>query len=77
LVVGQGLRFSAVGIGLGLLAGLGLTRAITSMLVGVRSIDPFTFSAMAVLLLLIAAVASWLPAQRAAGLDPSSALREE
>ena len=77
LVVGQGLRLSTVGIGLGLLAALGLTRAITSMLVGVRPIDPFTFSAMAVLFLLISAVASWLPAHRAAGLDPSSALREE
>jgi len=75
--VGQGLRFSALGIGLGLLAALGLTRAMTSMLVGVQPIDPFTFSAMAVIFLLISAVASWLPAHRAASLDPSRALREE
>jgi len=77
LVVGQGLRLSAVGIMLGLLAALGLTRAMTSMLVGVRPIDPLTFAGMAVLFLFISALASWVPARRAAGLDPSTALREE
>jgi putative ABC transport system permease protein len=77
LVVGQGLRLSVVGVALGLVAALGLTRAMTSMLVGVRPIDPLTFSGMAVLFLFISALASWLPARRAAGLDPSAALREE
>jgi len=77
LVVGQGLRLSAVGVALGLLGALGLTRVMTGMLVGVRPIDPLTFSGMAVLFLFISALASWLPARRAAGLDPSTALREE
>jgi putative ABC transport system permease protein len=77
LVVGQGLRLSAVGVVLGLLAALGLTRVMASMLVGVRPIDPVTFSGMAGLFLCISALASWLPARRAAGLDPSTALREE
>ena len=77
LVVGQGLRLSVTGIGLGLVAAFALTRAMTSMLVGVKPADPATFASMAVLFLLIAAVASWLPARRAAGLDPTSALREE
>jgi putative ABC transport system permease protein len=77
LVVGQGLRLSAAGIGLGLLAALELTRAMTSMLVGVKATDPVTFVSMAVLFFAIAAVASWLPARRAAGLDPTAALREE
>jgi predicted permease len=77
LVVGQGLRLSAAGIALGLVAAFELTRAITSMLVGVKATDPVTFASMAVLFFVIAAVASWLPARRAAGLDPTAALREE
>ncbi|HXM40279.1 MAG TPA: ABC transporter permease [Bryobacteraceae bacterium] len=77
LVVGQGLRLSAAGIAVGLVAAFELTRAMTSMLVGVRATDPATFVSMAVLFFAIAAVASWLPARRAAGLDPTAALREE
>ena len=77
LVVGQGLRLSALGIALGLVAALELTRAIASMLVGVKPTDPATFVSMAVLFFVIAAIASWLPARRAAGLDPTAALREE
>jgi putative ABC transport system permease protein len=77
LVVGQGLRLSAAGIALGLVAAFELTRAMTSMLVGVKATDPTTFASMAVLFFVIAAIASWLPARRAAGLDPTAALREE
>ncbi len=77
LVVGQGLRLSALGITVGLAAALELTRAMDSMLVGVKATDPVTFGAMAVLFFAIAAVASWLPARRAAGLDPTVALRQE
>jgi ABC-type lipoprotein release transport system permease subunit len=47
------------------------------MLVGVKATDPATFASMAVLVFAIAAIASWLPARRAAGLDPTAALREE
>ena len=77
LVAGHGLRLSAAGIALGLLAAFGLTRLITSMLVGVKATDPSTFAAMAVLFFLFAAVASWLPARRAARVDPLAALRHE
>jgi putative ABC transport system permease protein len=78
LMVGQGLRLSAAGIAMGLIAALALTRvAMHSMLVGVAPADPLTFAVMAVLFLLIAAVSSWLPARRAALLDPTVALREE
>jgi len=77
LVVGQGLRLSAIGIAAGVAAALVLTRAMTTMLVGVRPTDPATFSAIAVLFFAIAALASWLPARRAAGLDPTTALRDE
>jgi putative ABC transport system permease protein len=76
LVIGHGLRLSAGGIVLGLVAALLLTRGMTTMLVGVRPTDPATFVAMGVLLFVIAAVSSWLPARRAAALDPSTALRE-
>jgi putative ABC transport system permease protein len=47
------------------------------MLVGVKAADPTTYSTMAVLVFIIAAMASWLPAWRAASLDPTAALREE
>jgi putative ABC transport system permease protein len=77
LVVGHGLRLSAIGVVIGLVAAFGLTRAMTSMLVGVKATDPITFVTMAALFLIIASVASWLPARRASGLDPTIALREE
>jgi ABC-type lipoprotein release transport system permease subunit len=50
---------------------------MTSMLVGVQATDPPTFAAVAALFFAIAALACWLPARRAAGLDPTQALREE
>jgi len=77
LVIGQGMWLSAAGIGLGVLGALALTRVMTSMLVGVTATDPVTFSVIGVGFAGIAAVACWLPARRAAGLDPTAALREE
>jgi len=77
LVVGHGLRLSASGIAIGFYAALGFTRVMASMLVGVKATDPATFGVMAVVFFLIAAFASWLPARRAAALDPTEALREQ
>ncbi len=77
LMVGKGLRLSALGIAIGLLAAFALTRALATMLVDVKPTDPITFVSVALLFLLIAVVASWLPALRAAGLDPTEALRNE
>jgi predicted permease len=77
LVVGHGLRLSAAGIALGLLAAFALTRVMIGMLVGVEPGDPATFATIALLFFGVAAVACWLPARRAAGLDPTVALREE
>jgi putative ABC transport system permease protein len=77
LVIGHGLRLSAAGVAVGLVAAFGLTRAMSAMLVGVKATDPLTFTTMAALFLAIAALASWLPARRASGLDPTTALREE
>jgi putative ABC transport system permease protein len=77
LVVWHGLRLSCVGVAIGLIGALALTRVMTSMLVGIQATDPATFIAMAAVFLLIAAASSWLPARRAAGLDPTAALRVE
>ncbi len=77
LMVGQGLSLSAAGIGVGLIAALGLTRLMATMLVGIKATDPVTFAGMVVLFFAIAAIASWLPARRAAALDPTVALRDE
>src|SRR5713226_8257998 len=77
LVVGQGLRLTATGIAGGLVAAFALTRGMTTMLVGVKATDPATFATMAVVFFLIAAMACWLPARRAANLDPTTALRDE
>jgi putative ABC transport system permease protein len=77
LVVGQGLRLTGTGIAVGLIAALFLTRGMTTMLVGVKATDPATFATMAVVFFMIAAVACWLPARRAASLDPAVALRDE
>ncbi|HEY4050869.1 MAG TPA: ABC transporter permease [Acidobacteriaceae bacterium] len=76
-VVGQGLRLSALGIAAGLIAAFILTRAMITMLVGVKPADPATFISISVVFLAISALASYLPARRAAGLDPMTALREE
>ena len=77
LVVGHGLRLSAAGMVVGLVAAFGLTHALTSMLVGVTATDAPTFAATAALLLVIGTLASWLPARRAARIDPTAALRQE
>jgi ABC-type antimicrobial peptide transport system permease subunit len=77
LVVGQGLCLSAAGLAIGLVAALALTRLMAGMLVGVKPADPATFAATAALFFAIAAFASWLPARRAAALDPNAALREQ
>jgi putative ABC transport system permease protein len=77
LIVGQGLVLSAIGLGIGLIAALLLTRLMTTMLVGVKPTDPLTFLTMVLFFLAIAAASSWIPANRAAGIDPNKALREE
>ena len=75
LVIGHGLRLSAGGIALGLAGAFVLTRAMRTMLVGVTSTDAATFLAMGCVFFAIAAVSSWLPARKAAALDPAAALR--
>jgi len=77
LMVGKGLYLSAIGIAIGLVASYFLTVVLASMLVEVKPTDPVTFALVAVLFLVIAVLASFLPARRAAGLDPTTALRNE
>ena len=77
LVVGQGFRLSVAGIAAGLIGAFVLTRLLRAMLVGVKATDPETFGMVAIVFLLVAGMASWLPARRAAALDPARALREE
>lgn len=77
IVIAQGLALSAAGVVLGFAAAFELVRALSSMLVGIRPTDPVTFAGVTALFLAIAALASWLPARRAAALDPSEALRAE
>src|SRR5215510_101145 len=77
LMVGKGLSLSAIGIVIGVVGAFALTRVLASMLVEVKPTDPSTFVAVAALFLFIAVMASWIPALRAAGLDPTTALRNE
>jgi predicted permease len=77
LIVGEGLRMSGAGIGVGLIAAAMVTRVMASMLVGVSPTDGTTFIGIVVLFVAITVAASWLPARRASRLDPMNALREE
>jgi putative ABC transport system permease protein len=77
LIVLQGMRLSAIGIAIGLVAAIVLGRVITAMLVGVKPTDPATFAGVTVVFLTISALASWIPARRASILDPTKALREQ
>ncbi len=77
LIIGEGLRLSIGGIVPGVIAAIALTRVMASLLVGVSATDPVTFAAMAALFTVIATIAAWIPARRAAGLNPNVALRDE
>jgi predicted permease len=77
LVVWHGMRLAVVGVVLGIAASFGLTRLIASFLFGVKSWDPIVFVVVPVLLSAVALLAVWLPATRAAKLDPMQALRVE
>jgi putative ABC transport system permease protein len=77
LVVGQGMRLTLIGVSVGLVAALALTRLMSTMLFGVSVTDPLTFSSIALLLAAIALLACWIPARRAAKVDPMVALRCE
>jgi putative ABC transport system permease protein len=77
LILGQGMIVAAIGIVLGLAVSVALTRVVNSYLVGISSTDPTTFAGVPAVLLLVAAVACYLPARRTSLIDPSRALRDE
>jgi predicted permease len=77
LIVKRGLILTALGTAAGIAAALGVTRLLRAFLYGVSPTDPVTFGVVAALLGAIAALACWLPARRAAQLDPMIALRHE
>ncbi|HEU0009036.1 MAG TPA: FtsX-like permease family protein, partial [Verrucomicrobiae bacterium] len=77
LVLRQGMTLAVLGVALGVPAALGLTRVLTSLLYEVKPGDPLTVSGVSLILLLVALLACWLPARRAAKVDPMEALRYE
>jgi ABC-type antimicrobial peptide transport system permease subunit len=76
-VVRSALLLAAIGLALGLVGAFGLTRLLTSFLFSVSPFDPATFAAVSALILLVAVLASYVPARRAAAVDPVSVLRRE
>jgi ABC-type antimicrobial peptide transport system permease subunit len=77
LVLGQGLGMAIVGIGLGVVGALALSRLTTSLLYGVSPADPVTFGAVAAVIALVAMVACVVPTRRATRVDPLAAIRME
>ena len=77
LIVRQGLLVAALGVGIGLCGAFILTRFMTTLLYGVRATDPLTFGAIGLMLGGIALLASYVPARRAARIDPMISLRSE
>jgi ABC-type antimicrobial peptide transport system permease subunit len=77
MVIAQGMALSLGGVVIGLAAAFGLAKLITAFLFGVTAKDPLVFSAVPLLLALVALIAVWLPARRASKVDPIIALRAE
>lgn len=77
LVVGEGLRMAVLGIGAGVLGALAASRILAGFLYDVSPVDPATYVAVPALLLAVAVAAAWLPARRAARVDPVAVLRAE
>ena len=77
LVVGHGMRLTLVGVSIGLMGALALTRFVNSLLFEIKPFDPLTFLTVTVILPGVALFSCWLPARRAARVDPMVALRYE
>ena len=77
MVVAQGARVALLGVAIGVVAALGLTRYIKSLLFGVQPLDAPSFAAVSAVMVAVALLASYIPALRASRVDPSTALRSE
>lgn len=77
MFVTQGSKVTLVGVVVGLIAAMGLTRFLATLLYGVEAMDPWAFAAMSAVMLGVAVLASYLPARRASSVDPAQAMRAE
>jgi len=77
LVLGEGLRLTAIGVVIGAVLGAAAARAMSGLLFGIRAFDPGAFAIAAAALVLVALIASYVPARRASRVDPMTALRNE
>jgi putative ABC transport system permease protein len=77
LILFEGAKLTLLGVAIGVIAALSLTRLMRGLLFEVSPIDPFTFASVALLLILVALLACYIPARRAARVDPMIALRHE
>jgi putative ABC transport system permease protein len=75
--MGDGVRYALVGVAVGMIGAFALTRSMATMLFGVKPTDPLTFGVFAVVMLVVAMAASFVPARRALRVDPVTALRTD
>ena len=77
MIVMQGMKLVWIGVAVGLAGAYGITRLLGSLLYGVQASDPATFGAVAVIVTLVSAIATFVPAHRASAIAPSDALRHQ
>jgi ABC-type antimicrobial peptide transport system permease subunit len=77
MVIGEGVRLASLGCALGIAAAFVVARSLRTLVFGVSTADPLVYGAVATTIVIIAVIASFLPARRAAGIDPLAALKSD